>query len=312
MPFNAWDAKNKKWRSSKVLVPAIYKEFSDELPSWITHATPESGMTAYLYQRLDPKLPRYTPNYGWESGVYLQFINDFYHNLPDLTIFVHAHAYEHNPDWPTWARCLKPTATYAPLLYKFIENRNMHVWLGQGTAVTYEQCFRDLLSIFDQPIPFRRQLPWFSFYCCANFAVSRKQILKHTRPAYRRAHLKLGLQAVCHLGRPNYKELWSFRAKGQNKMPEAPSTGKLGAVVFEHIQHMVIGGWKSDSKPLQQEGYCEQFQVESVCPGSPCLADPTQWQCIENASPHMGEKYLLCGRNATKLRLLHPGKKKGG
>ena len=35
---------------------------------------------------------------------------------------------------------------------------------------------------------------------------------------------------------------------------------------------------------------------------SPCLADPTQWQCIENASPHMGEKYLLCGRNATKLR----------
>ena len=81
------------------------------------------------------QLPRYTPNYGWESGVYLQFITDFYHNLPDLIIFVHAHAYEHNAEWPTWARCLKPTATYASLSYKFIENRNMHVWLGQVCVI---------------------------------------------------------------------------------------------------------------------------------------------------------------------------------
>ena len=44
------------FRSPKVLVPAIYKEFGDELPSWITNATPDTGMTAYLYQRLEPNV----------------------------------------------------------------------------------------------------------------------------------------------------------------------------------------------------------------------------------------------------------------
>ncbi|CAF1397779.1 unnamed protein product, partial [Rotaria sordida] len=54
----------------------------------------------YLYQRFDPKS---NPPFNWpysinvheESGIYLKFIYDFYHDLPDKMLFIHANPFQH-------------------------------------------------------------------------------------------------------------------------------------------------------------------------------------------------------------------------
>jgi hypothetical protein len=71
--------------SSVVIVPAVYREWDDgRWPDWT------KDRTVYLYQRTNSSAPRYCQNTGFEAGVYLRFIVDFYDDLPDRTIFVHS------------------------------------------------------------------------------------------------------------------------------------------------------------------------------------------------------------------------------
>jgi hypothetical protein len=72
------------WNSSVVIVPAVFREWENGWPPWT------QNRTIYLYQRTNPSGPRYCKNQAYEAGVYLKFIVDFYEDLPDQTVFVHA------------------------------------------------------------------------------------------------------------------------------------------------------------------------------------------------------------------------------
>lgn len=76
---------------TKVVVPAVYKEWLDGMPDWARDKSiqEEYGYTVKLYQRLDPEKPNFVKNRGSEGGVYLRYIVDHYDTFPDVAIFVH-------------------------------------------------------------------------------------------------------------------------------------------------------------------------------------------------------------------------------
>ena len=95
--------------NTPVLVPAMHNEINEVLPRWLLR------WPAFLYQPKSPRLPRYCPNHGFEGGVYLQFILDFYHNLPHTTVFLQGMPQNHNEEWEEWLTCLRPTVTFASM-----------------------------------------------------------------------------------------------------------------------------------------------------------------------------------------------------
>ena len=76
---------------SKVVVPAVYKEWIGGAPSWATDKSIQEkyGYSVFQYQKLHPESPNYMRNRGTEGGVYLKYIVDHYDDFPDVAIFVH-------------------------------------------------------------------------------------------------------------------------------------------------------------------------------------------------------------------------------
>ncbi len=103
---------------TKVVIPAVYKEWEQHLPLWFesqnTHE--QHNFTTFLYQKNNAALPNYIPNNrGTEGAVYLRYIVEHYDKLPDFMIFTHAHPEQHAPDWLAHIGCIRPNATYSSL-----------------------------------------------------------------------------------------------------------------------------------------------------------------------------------------------------
>ena len=117
---------------SKVLVPALYKEWTNGKPDWATDLTIQKkhNFTVFAYQKLDSNAPNYFGyNRGTETGVYLKYIVDHYHNFPDVAIFVHAKPHEHQANWLDMIGCISPTATWYNINYKSVwMDRNPDYW----------------------------------------------------------------------------------------------------------------------------------------------------------------------------------------
>ena len=96
---------------------ALYDSRAKGLAHYVRTSTPEHGRSFYFYQRVDPAAPRYVPNFGYEAGVYLKFIVDFYDMLPDVTVFVHARPWEHTKNWLRHIDCLRPNVTFAQVVF---------------------------------------------------------------------------------------------------------------------------------------------------------------------------------------------------
>lgn len=80
-----------RWRSRVVVVPAVYKEWFQGIPSWVWRAI-RRNVTFFLYQRLDSKAAHFVPLHGgYEDGVYLTFLVDFFEDLPEIVVFTHPH-----------------------------------------------------------------------------------------------------------------------------------------------------------------------------------------------------------------------------
>lgn len=105
---------------TKVLVQAVYKEWVDNKPRWVTDPAIQKrhNFTMFTYQKLDPTAPNYFGyNRGTETGVYLKYIVDHYHDFPDVAIFVHAKPYEHQVNWLNMIGCISPNATWFNINY---------------------------------------------------------------------------------------------------------------------------------------------------------------------------------------------------
>ncbi len=111
---------NEYFNFTKVLIPAIYKEYENfGLPPWITNekAQQHLGYSVFQYQQVDPLLPNYLPR-TTPGGVYLQYIVDHYDNFPDIGIFVHSIPNRLNPYWFEQIGCIKQNASYININFK--------------------------------------------------------------------------------------------------------------------------------------------------------------------------------------------------
>lgn len=94
----------------KVVVQSVYKETGWMLDEEVQN---QYGFSVFAYQKLDPQAPNYFKhNRGTETGVYLKYIVDHYHDFPDVAVFVHAHPTDHNQNWLQMVRCINPNATW--------------------------------------------------------------------------------------------------------------------------------------------------------------------------------------------------------
>jgi hypothetical protein len=248
-----------------------------------------------VYQRVDASKPNYSPNYGYEGGVYLRFIVEHYDDLPDHMAFIQADLPPHG-EWLGWVRCVKPDTAYLNL-NGFCSIRDVRYWAGHGETpddvgfdLFVEACWRDLLATFDITVapldPMAVEFPAF-----ASFVVSRAQLQKHPKSMYEKA-LELVGGPRCHRGPLELDKLINFRRKCPGG-PGDPACADLvqkwqakaadpnredsrrnkdaGAGAFEHLNHVIIGGG-SFAYGNENDRFCQKTLPRSQCPGSPCHA----------------------------------------
>ena len=135
--------KQSKWEKNKlVVIPAIWKEITwanrASWPIWLRAGLDLSGNASrsyhiHLYQRIDPHSK---PPYDWpycqnvheEAGVYLKFIYDYYHDLPDKMLFIQGSPLAHSSHPIEAAQCIRDDVHYANVNHYWIQDRSWSYW----------------------------------------------------------------------------------------------------------------------------------------------------------------------------------------
>ena len=138
-----------QWSTPVVVVPAHYREWGRS-PPWATKLPPWASL--YVYQRTKKGAPRYSPNYGYEAGVHLQFIKEHYDDLPELVVFTQAKPTQHNPLFFDALKCLNSKTNYTSLNWNY-QTRGTTYWRKFALQGVVEQCWRDVLDTFGVRLP---------------------------------------------------------------------------------------------------------------------------------------------------------------
>ncbi|CAF3110910.1 unnamed protein product [Rotaria sp. Silwood2] len=183
-----------KWPINKlVIVPAIWKEIHwsnrSSWPLWLRvglNMTGHSSMPyhVHLYQRIDPKS---RPPYNWsfcrnvheEAGVYLQFIYDYYYDLPEKILFIHGNPFAHSTHPIEAALCICDDVHYTSVISQWIKDRSWSMWRRDSTtnvSLMY-QCASRILQLFGYDAELQlnptkinpKENSIISTYCCAQF-----------------------------------------------------------------------------------------------------------------------------------------------
>ena len=225
-----------QWSTPVVVVPAHYREWG-RTPPWATKLPPWASL--YIYQRTKKGAPRYSPNYGYEAGVHLQFISEHYDDLPELVVFTQAKPTQHNPLFWDTLKCLNSRTNYTSLNWNY-QTRGTTYWRKFALQGVVEQCWRDVLDAFGVRLPSKVE-PVASFYCCAQMAASRDMIRRHPRAAYEKAYAMLGGAGECHKGELDWETL-SVYASSRTRKWDAPRYNRHTAGAWEHLNHVILGG----------------------------------------------------------------------
>ncbi|PLB35158.1 DUF3431 domain-containing protein [Aspergillus candidus] len=185
----------------------VVGRLSNEDTSWILRDLPEWQNAIYTVD--DPSAPlSVSKNKGKEANAYLQYIIDNYHNLPETIIFLHSHRDGYPQAWHTEFSQHSNVETVQMLQTDHIQ-RNGYANLRCNPNPGCPDEIRPFLpssssSVLqnsgakDTDLAFARA--WVSFFnstdvpdvvatpCCAQFAVSRKQVLKRPLSAYTQYH----------------------------------------------------------------------------------------------------------------------------
>ncbi|KAJ5182420.1 hypothetical protein N7492_000036 [Penicillium capsulatum] len=173
-----------------VVMPAMLWEdvswLEDELPEW-QHA---------VYRVDDPDATlKISQNKGKEGNAYLQYITDHYDHLPEYMVFLHSHQFSHHVELPEQDNAL----TVRRLQLEFLKQTGyvslrcewdpgcpdeVHPFRqldGRTTEIAFAGAW---MRIFNNThIPEVIAAP-----CCAQFAVTREQVLARPRSDYQRYH----------------------------------------------------------------------------------------------------------------------------
>ncbi|CAF1499009.1 unnamed protein product [Adineta steineri] len=199
-------ANKSKWKKNRlVIIPAIYNEIkwnnNSTWPFWLRQGLDlfnknlSRSYDIYLYQRIDPNCnPPYTwpysPNMHEEAGVYLKFIYDFYYDLPDKMLFIHAKPTQHSLQPIEASQCIRDDVYYTTINDLWIQNRP---WTSKmrdpidNQSLIYK-CAKHLLNLFgfdgeaqlnpDNQQPNDHNV--ISAMCCAQFYVRKERIHHYT------------------------------------------------------------------------------------------------------------------------------------
>ncbi|CAF1688726.1 unnamed protein product, partial [Adineta ricciae] len=188
-----------------VVIPAIWKEIDwsnrSSWPAWLQKGLEPSNSSSpqpyciHLYQRIDPSS---TPPYNWpycqnvheEAGVYLKFIYDYYHDLPDRMLFIHGNPIRHSPYPIETALCVRDDVHYANINFFWDNEKRWSEWLqdAKDNLSFMYKCAVRLLTLFGYngkaQINPESKLPkdgnTVTTLCCAQFYVTRDRIRHYT------------------------------------------------------------------------------------------------------------------------------------
>ena len=231
-----------------------------------------SNLTFVTYQRQNASLPNYSPNFGFEAGVIVQFIVDHYHALPDITVFIQDRPEQHNPHWLAWTRCLRPNVTYAPLTNARMSRLyRANAQTNKGTDVDdaiVEQCWRDMLDAFGVALLLPREMPILSYFQGSTFLVARSRLRATPLSTWRRVHAMVaGGDGRCHRGPLEWERLSVARQRHTRTLDTPDARGKhTSANAFEALQHILVGGMGRED--VFSYDYCRTYLPD--CEHTPC------------------------------------------
>jgi len=274
-------ANQSKWKKNRlVVIPAVWKEINwfnrSSWPLWLRQGlglfnNASRSYDIHLYQRVDPNS---TAPYDWpycanvheEAGVYLKFIYDYYHDLPDKMLFIHGNPFVHSPHPIEAAQCVRDDVHYASINSFWIQDRPWSTWLRDPTdniGLMYK-CAARLLTLFgydgeaqlnpNNKIP--KDTNVISTRCCAQFYVTKERIHHYTYEQWSSLY-RASLEPYCTTDR-------------DRETPGKKGTKWFGGS-FEHLWHVILGINPTNMPPPKPKATTDRCHLfRSSCQGSPC------------------------------------------
>ncbi|CAL6320580.1 unnamed protein product [Bathycoccus prasinos] len=216
------------------LVVSVYKEWgenNEKVPEWANaNASRDNYFVVQpFYQRIEASKPAFVVSKGFESGVYMRYIVDNYHNLPEAVIFVQAHGCEvdMNAVLPrVTLEILDQAGGFLPLNCLKVMGRSISMWGGEkGERV--EACWREVSKHFELNLFEGFALGsdfQINMVCCACFAVKRELLLSTPFEVWNSFYERSIVKGQCIEGQLDIDE-------GKHET----------AGTFEHLAHVIFG-----------------------------------------------------------------------
>ena len=216
------------------LVVSVYKEWgenNEKVPEWANaNASRDNYFVVQpFYQRIEASKPAFVVNKGFESGVYMRYIVDNYHNLPEAVIFVQADGCEvdMNAVLPrVTLEILDQAGGFLPLNCLKVMGRSISMWGGErGERV--EACWREVSKHFELNLFEGFALGsdfQINMVCCACFAVKRELLLSTPFEVWNSFYERSIVKGQCVEGQLDIDE-------GKHET----------AGTFEHLAHVIFG-----------------------------------------------------------------------
>jgi hypothetical protein len=193
---------------------------------WMDREFP--GQEKIVYVADDPSAPYHPPkNKGHEVMVYLTYIIDHYDNLPDVSIFLHAHQWTwHNDDvlGSNAAELVKRLSRPRVWREGFVNMRctwypGCPDWMHPGETKEDNQKPEEVLlaKSWSELFPLDKVPAVLAQPCCAQFALSRERIqaLPHAQYVWYRNWL-FNTKLPDHLSGRVWEYIWQFVFTGNN------------------------------------------------------------------------------------------------
>ena len=209
---------------------------------WISEELPGMNLSVYVVD--DPQAPLHPPkNKGHEVMVYLSYIIDHYHSLPDIIIFMHAHRFtHHNNEFLGFdaSRMVRRLSNEHVMRQGYVNMRchwdpGCPEWLyfngteqlmGKQEESFLAQSWKELFPL--EPLPTYLAQP-----CCAQFALSKERILS------------------IPLSRFTFYRDWILKT---------PLTDYISGRIWEYSWQFIFTG-KGAVCPAEHLCYCDAFGV---------------------------------------------------
>ena len=175
-----------RFQTSNYSQVMVIPRMKEEDITWITDELPGMGISVYVAD--DPSASLHPPrNKGHEVMVYLTYIIDYYDDLPDIVLFMHAHRWTHHNneflghDAVEMIRRLSNAHVarqgymnmrchWSPGCPEWLHPVSTQELLGKQEETVLSKCWSELFPL--EPVPTFLAQP-----CCAQFALSKERLL---------------------------------------------------------------------------------------------------------------------------------------